>query len=297
VFFRPAWLRTWLAHFGANCQPVVLTAESGELTGVAPLMRVGNHVTFIGDPEITDFMDFIVDPECIDTAYTSLWSQIDAEAWQELDLWGLMAGSPTRHLIAELALEAGYTVEEEQEAVAPRLALPADWEGYFAALNKKDRHELRRKIRRVFESGGRVQLDVFSEQHEVEAGIETFLDLHTRSRQDKTDFMTDGMGTFFRSMASALAAEGLVRLFLLRINSRPAASVLCFDAGNCLYLYNSGYDPEFSSISVGLVSKALCVQWAIENGKQCLDFLRGNESYKYDLGAHDQRIYRLKVRR
>jgi CelD/BcsL family acetyltransferase involved in cellulose biosynthesis len=127
--------------------------------------------------------------------------------------------------------------------------------------------------------------------------MDTFLDLHTGSRQDKTDFMTDGMSSFFRRMASALSAEGLIRLFILQINARPAAAVLCFDAGSYLYLYNSGYDPEFSSLSVGLVSKALCLKWAIENGKKGIDFLRGNEPYKYDLGASDQEIYRLQIRR
>ena len=98
-------------------------------------------------------------------------------------------------------------------------------------------------------------------------------------------------------MASAMAAEGLIRLFMLRVNRRPAACVLCFDAGSYLYLYNSGYDPEFSSLSVGLVSKALCVQWAIENGMTGLDFLRGDEPYKYDLGAKDQEIYRIRLSR
>ena len=62
-------------------------------------------------------------------------------------------------------------------------------------------------------------------------------------------------------------------------------------------MYNSGYDPEFSSFSVGLVSKAMCLQWAIEHGKSSVDFLRGNEAYKYDLGARDQQVHRLLVRR
>jgi CelD/BcsL family acetyltransferase involved in cellulose biosynthesis len=48
---------------------------------------------------------------------------------------------------------------------------------------------------------------------------------------------------------------------------------------------------------VGIVSKALCLQWAIENGKKGLDFLRGDEPYKYDLGAKDQDVLRLTLRR
>lgn len=297
VFLHPIWLRTWLSEFGANCEPVFLSARDDSPLGVAPLMRLDDRLTFVGDPEICDYMDFLVAPDRSAAAYEELWRRVRAEAWSQLDLWGLMAASPTAGAIADLATADGYAVERELEAVAPRIDLPSSWDEYLASLSKKDRHELRRKMRRLFESGAGVDFDVFSEQKDVVSRMDAFLNLHTGSRQDKTDFMTDGMASFFRRMASALAAEGLVRLFMLSVNGRPAASVFCFDAGNCLYLYNSGYDPEFSSLAVGLVSKALCLQWAIENGKQCLDFLRGNEPYKYDLGARDREIYTLRVRR
>jgi CelD/BcsL family acetyltransferase involved in cellulose biosynthesis len=260
-------------------------------------MRADDRLTFIGDHNICDYMDFLVAPDAGEEAYAALWQSLCGEDWSDLELWGLMASSPTREIVTRLAREAGYGVAEELEAVAPRVELPESWEDYLLSLNKKDRHELRRKIRRVFDSGAAVDFEVLSTQEEIVGAMDGFLDLHTRSRQDKTDFMTDDMSNFFRRMASALSAEGLIRLFTLRINARPAASVLCFDAGSCLYLYNSGYDPEFSSLAVGLVSKALCLQWAIENGKKTLDFLRGNEPYKYDLGAKDQEVYRLRVRR
>jgi CelD/BcsL family acetyltransferase involved in cellulose biosynthesis len=217
--------------------------------------------------------------------------------WTELTLWGLMASSPARDAIKRLAAASGYSVVEEREAVAPRLELPESWDAYVDSLGKKDRHELRRKLRRLFDSGAAVELNVFSEQADVVAMMDSFLDLHTRSRQDKTEFMTPEMASFFRRMASAMSAAGYVRLFMLSINAKPAAAVFCFDAGSYLYMYNSGYDPDYANLSVGLVSKALCLQWAIENGKKGLDFLRGNEPYKYDFGAKDQEIYRIVVRR
>jgi CelD/BcsL family acetyltransferase involved in cellulose biosynthesis len=297
VFLHPAWLRTWLAEFGEDCEACVCSAGDDGLLGVAPLMRSDDTLTFIGDPQICDFMDIVVEPRRREEAYARLWRDICAEDWSQLDLWGLVASSPSRAAITSLAQASGYAVAEEAEAVAPRLELPASWDEYVASLPKKDRHELRRKLRRLFESGGKVELEVLINQADVAAAMDTFLDLHTRSRQDKTDFMTEEMAVFFRRVASALAAEGLVRLFMLRINARPAAAVLCFDAGSYLYMYNSGYDPAFAALSVGLLSKALCLRWAIENGKQGLDFLRGDESYKYDLGAHDQQIYRLRVSR
>lgn len=297
VFLHPAWLRAWLSEFCGSNEPCFCVARGDGFSAVAPLLRTDDRLTFIGDPSICDFMDFVVDAARPKEAYAALWRAVCAQEWSELDLWGLMASSPTREQVGALARAEGYAVEEQLEAVAPRLALPATWEEYLASLNKKDRHELRRKIRRVFESGGGVGLEVLSRQDEVAAAMDTFLELHTRSRQDKTEFMTPAMAVFFRRMASSLAAEGLVRLFILRINARPAAAVLCLDAGSYLYMYNSGYDPAFAGLAVGLVSKALCLRWALENGKKGLDFLRGNEAYKYDLGARDQEIYRLVVRR
>jgi CelD/BcsL family acetyltransferase involved in cellulose biosynthesis len=297
VFLHPVWLRTWLAEFGADVEPLILTCGDGSLLGVAPLMRADDRLTFIGDASICDFMDILVDPDQADAAYDDLWQQLCAEDWSELELWGLMASSPTRDRLKAFAALQAYGVHETPEAVSPRLSLPETWEEYLASLNKKDRHELRRKIRRLFDSGAAVDFEVLSVQAEVVAAMDDFLDLHTRSRQDKTDFMTPEMALFFRRMASALSGEGLVRLFMLRINARPAAAVLCFDAGSHLYLYNSGYDPEFSALSVGLVSKALCLRWAIENAKTGIDFLRGDESYKYDLGAQDQQIYTLRLTR
>ena len=300
VFLNPTWLRSWLSEFGdtgAACEPVILLADGNEPNGVAPLMRVDERLTFIGDPSICDFMDFLVWPEQASEAYADLWQQIDAEDWPVLDLWGLPAASATREQISTFAREAGYAVREELEAVAPRIDLPATWDDYLAGLGKKDRHELRRKMRRLFESGAEVSFEVLSEQSEIVPAMDTFIKLHINSRMDKTEFMTDSMALFFRRMASAMSAEGLVRLFMLNINSRPAASVLCFDAGSQLYMYNSGYEPEFSSLAVGLVSKALCLRWAIGDGKSGLDFLRGDEPYKYDLGATNREIYRLIVTR
>lgn len=299
MFQHPVWLRTWLAEFGDKCQPLFLTAEdeTGAIRGVAPCMIQDDVLTFIGDPSIVDFMDVAVEPGHEQMAYPTLWTKLCAEDWTELVLWGLPATSPTRGEITRLAREAGYGVAEIVEAVAPRVDLAASWEEYLASLNKKDRHELRRKTRRLFDSGAEVRFEVLTRQEDIVPGLEQFLELHTRSRMDKTEFMTDEMASFFRRMTSAMAACDLIRLFFLYVNSRPAAAVLCFDAGSHLYMYNSGYDPDFSGLAVGLVSKALCLQWAIEQGKTGADFLRGNESYKYDLGAKDQEIYRLVVRR
>src|SRR5688572_7450199 len=146
-FVHPTWLQTWLSEFGGNVEPLFLSAGDGSCIGVAPLMRADDRLTFIGDHNICDLMDVHVDPARADEAYASLWGQVCAEEWTDMELWGLMAGSPTLANLTAHARAAGYGVASELEAVAPRLPLPASWEDYLASLGKKDRHELRRKIR------------------------------------------------------------------------------------------------------------------------------------------------------
>jgi CelD/BcsL family acetyltransferase involved in cellulose biosynthesis len=117
------------------------------------------------------------------------------------------------------------------------------------------------------------------------------------SRGDKASFMSEQIGRFFHRMAPALASDGLLRLYELELNGSPIAAVLCFDQGRRLFFYNSGYDPAYAQFAVGLGSKAMCLQDAIESGHTCVDFLRGHEPYKYDLGGKDRQIYRALIRR
>ena len=75
------------------------------------------------------------------------------------------------------------------------------------------------------------------------------------------------------------------------------ATSLCFDYGSSRLLYNSGYNPEFSYYSVGLLLNALCLREAIEQGIGYFDFLRGPEAYKQHLGGQQRNLYQMVVKR
>jgi CelD/BcsL family acetyltransferase involved in cellulose biosynthesis len=298
VFHRPTWQGLWLEHFGNGREPLFLAARDGDhLVGVAPLMRDGLRLALVGDHEICDYMDFVVEPGRESEFFAAVFRSLGEEPWEEMDLRGLAAYSPALEELSTATNGLGWRVERELEAVAPHVELPSSWEEYLARLDGKNRHELRRKMRRLRQSGARVELRDLRSPQEVAAGMEDFLRLHTAARQDKADFMTPQMQSFFRAMSVALADEGLIRLFMMDLDGRPAATVLCFDCCRQLHLYNSGFDPELASLSVGLLSKVLCLEVALNEGKGCLDFLRGSEPYKYDLGGHDLPIYRCRVRR
>ena len=294
-----SWQRVWWQHFGGNRQPLLLTVrDGGRLVGLASLMRENDRLLLAGDPNIQDYMDVVVAADAGDAVYAALFERIAAEPWQELVLWGVPDFSRTLTVFPELARASGMSVEDEYEATCPRITpLPDSWDRYLESLSKKDRHELRRKIRRFQEAGADMTLYAVTEPEGIAAGLDDFIRLHTSSRRDKAEFMTPEMEAFFRDMAPTLAMDGIVRLFFIELNHQRVAALLAFDVGGELMLYNSGYDPAYSGASVGLVSKALTLKAAIEDGKTCYDFLRGVEPYKYDLGATSLDVRTLTVRR
>ena len=107
--------------------------------------------------------------------------------------------------------------------------------------------------------------------------------------------MTAQMESFFRSLTEAMAELGLLRLGILEVDTQPAAMTLGFDYNDAIYLYNSAYDPNYSNLSVGLLSKVLCIKESIEESKKKFDFLKGGEPYKYYLGGGETTLYGCQI--
>jgi len=159
-------------------------------------------------------------------------------------------------------------------------------------LTPKQRHELKRKLRRLDEEG---EISYRTSTDANLRDVDIFLRLFRDSRQDKAAFLTPEMESFFRSLANAMSEQKLLRLSILELNTSPVAVTMSFDYKNDMYLYNSGYDPQYAQLSVGVISKALCIKDSIERGRKRFDFLKGDEAYKYHLGGHESPIYKCSV--
>ena len=298
IFTRPSWLRIWLHVFEGHRDLLLLTVRAdGRLCGVAAFIATDAGLRLAGDPEVWDYADLPSRRGHERGVLDALLAYLVEKGWNHIELWGLAEDSPTYRELPGAAERYGYRLNTEQEAVCPSIDLPADWDTHLSRLNKKDRHELRRKMRRFEEADGPATLVALTEVDEVAAALPDFFRLHVESREDKAEFMTPVMRHFFEHVAEELAGEGALRLYFMERTGKRLASILCFDGGDSLMLYNSGYDPQYAGVSVGLVSKVLCLQRAIDDGKKRLNFLRGPERYKYDLGAHDVAVYRGTLQR
>jgi CelD/BcsL family acetyltransferase involved in cellulose biosynthesis len=103
------------------------------------------------------------------------------------------------------------------------------------------------------------------------------------------------MKSFFVLVAEAMAESGLLKWGLLRVDKNPVSAIMCFDYKDCIYLYNSGYDPAYMTLSAGLICKLLAIKNSIEMKKKRFDFLKGAENYKYHLGGKEVPLYRCQI--
>ena len=294
VFLTPEWQETWWAQCGVGGSDLRLlkVGADDEPLGIAPMALQGETLAFLGDTDLFDYHDFIGEsPEF----FEALVRCLDAEPWSELDLRSVPEFSPTLTHLVDLYRVKGYSVSVEPEDVVPGLQLPATWDEYLAGLRKKDRHELRRKLRRL-ESAGEVRV-VLSDESSLDKDVDAFLELMRESSDEKRDFMRPDREAFFRRVVQRIHEAGHLRLFSLDLDGERVASVICFDYDGRRLLYNSGYRLAHRPLSVGLMLKALCLKDAIESGMSYFDFLRGPEPYKYHLGGKDVTLYHVLVGR
>lgn len=295
VFVLPPWLEVWWQTFGAEFELFTRTVRQGDkIIGIAPLMVKENTAFLIGNTDVCDYLDFIVTPGMEKDFFNTLLDDLKKKGISHLDLKNVRPDATVLTSLLNIAKERGYKVVSTQEDISLEMDLPNDWEEYLAALSTKQRHEVRRKLRRLSEAG-----DV--RYYSVDGGaaipktMDNFFKMFVESRQDKAAFMTEQMKTFFRLLADTMARVGLLRLGVLELDTQPVAQIMCFDYNDCIYLYNSGYDPDYVSLSPGLLSKVLAIKDSIEKGKKRFDFLRGAEIYKYHLGGREIPLYRCQI--
>ena len=298
IFLSPQWQEVWWDNFGGGREMTGFSVPGagGGVDALASLARSDDTIGFVGAPDTFDYNDFVVRPGFEDAFYPTLLDVLEGWDWREVRLDSLLEHSPTLAHLPELARKRGYSVEVNYEDVTSGVNLPGDWNEYLSLLSKKDRHELRRKLRRL-DSQTEWRWYCLTSPDEVEASFDEFLALMRMSRADKEEYMTPERESFFRALARRMAELDQLRLFFMEIDGVRAAASLCFDYWRTRLLYNSGYDPALSYYSVGLLLHAMCVRDAIEKGMDYFDFLRGPEPYKAHLGGSQKSLYRMVVKR
>ena len=295
IFVLPPWLKVWWQEFNSGAELYLTTARQGEqIIGMAPLLIREGVVYFIGSTDVCDYLDFVVVPGMEKDFFDVLLEDLKQKKIKHLNLRPLKPDSTVLTSFVEIAQTQGHEVRYQPEDVSLELDLPSTWEEYLATLTRKQRHEVRRKLRRLSKAG-KVDYRYVEANQQVDDLMNTFLKLFSMSQQEKASFMNIQRESFFRSLAEAMADVRLLRFGILELDKISAAMIMCFYYNDVIYLYNSAYDPRYKPLSVGMLSKVLCIKESIEEGRKKWDFLKGDEAYKYHLGGKEVPLYSCQI--
>lgn len=294
-FILPAWLESWWTVFGEGYEKMIFSAWSGgELIGLAPLMRRDEEAFLIGSSDVCDYLDFVVKPGAEKDFLESLLPELQKAGIKRLVLHSQRPDAVAFQGLFAPSADSGWRADFSRKDLSFILSLPHSWEDYLMTLNKKQRHEVRRKLRRLKREEPAFVYRHLAGEKEVVAFLPSFYDLFLQN-PEKKDFMSKKMERYFRLLVRSTASAGIARFAVLEIESEPAAAVLYFDYANRIWLYNSGFSSNYKTLSVGLLSKLLLLKESIEKGRQIFDFLKGQETYKIRLGSTPIPIYQLSL--
>ena len=180
---------------------------------------------------------------------------------------------------------AGVAHRSTPHTATAVLELPGSFDDYLMSIGKKERHETRRKRRRFEATLGPPRIVTAEDAGPV---LGDFFRLHRRSKGRKGSFMTDRMAGMF---ADFLGVAGWRLDALYGDGPRLVAAVIGYADESGYYLYNSAYDPDLGHASPGVVLLSELIRTAIDSGLGVLDFLKGEETYKFRLGARRRQLF------
>ncbi len=249
-------------------------------------------------------------PRAADAIVDELAQERPVDPWSVIDLRRLRQADPATEILSAAfgrrEMAEGWTLNIEREDVCPIIRLPegGDLDAFFATLGKKQRHEIRRKVRRA-EDAGDVEL---VESVDPATDLDAFIDLHQRRwgelglfpptpGGDQARVFVRRLFELFGEATAADPSHPSIHLSFLTVGGKRIGASIHFETAGSLLYYNAGIDPDARALSPGVVLLERLVRRAIERDKCRVDLLRGDEPYKYEWGGVDEPVMRILVRR
>jgi CelD/BcsL family acetyltransferase involved in cellulose biosynthesis len=293
-FLLPEWqLASWQNFAQDRPRTLVSARADGVLVGIA-LFRESREgdLVFEGE-EVSDYQDLLVEPLVRPHFVNKLlaWMRIHGRG-QDFRLERLPPGSP----LTSSALPAPWIARRGPQDVCPFVAIPEGARELDAVI---PRGFLRRieQMRRVAARRFDVQV-VEAQSTSWPAHLSALFRLHAQRWQLRGQsgvLVNPAVQAFHREVVPKLLARRRLRLFELRFDDRPAASLYALYAHGRIAYYVGGFEPEFARLSPGRLLICHLFQEAMREGATEIDFLRGVERYKYDWGATNRSTFKMTI--
>lgn len=288
------WIKIWLKHFASSIQETIIVCiyENEQLIGIAPFSLNDKSLEFLTISSISDKISL--------SDYGDIIAKVGYErvVWKSvvaaLDEYCRLHDCVVRYrYIRELSpsysiLPSIINISPIAIDVAPHIQLPNTWDAYLKKLSNHQRHEIKRKLKNA-EQTQLTLLKGIANQATANHFICLARGVHLDS--EKQNFFTLEVSAFFTDLITTLGSLKKLEVNFLCRGKEYVGALIVFLYKDEWLAYNSSYDPQYSYLSPGIVLFSLIMQHAMDRGIYKLDFLRGDEHYKYHLGASPQILY------
>ncbi len=305
VFLTWEWLSTWCAHLSAGTKLHVITVRRGsQILAIAPFVSRGTsllgalRLSFIGTGRVgSDYLDILVRHGAAAEAIAKLSAHL-VQTDAQLDLAQVRVTASAARLLARDLRLSGGLVGATRTHRCPYIDLKGlTFDSYLASLGSEHRYNFQRKLRKL-ETAHAMRFEPVDSEARRRELLPVLFELHRLrwSERGGSDGLSgEGIRGFHEEWSRLALSRGWLRFFILWLKDTPAAAFYGFRYGRVFSFYQSGFDPRFSKLSVGLVTMGLAIRSALDEGAAEFDLLHGEESYKLHWAKRSRRLFRLSV--
>ena len=292
-FLRHEWIRTWWGCFGSGGRlHIIIVRAGGRIAAIAPLMA--ETVWMYGMPvrrlrllhnDHTPRADFIV-ADVPDQSYLAIWTALRQAkvGWDVLQLGQLPQQSPTCQAIRALAEADGCALGVWHSDSAPYLELKGTWDQYLDGLTAKFRGNLRNRLSRLTRIGEPV-VETLDDSTAILAARDDAFRLEASGWKHAAGTAVAAepdVHRFYSLLAERASASGWLRLLFLSVNGRRIGVAYGSRYANRLFLFKTGYDPEYAQYSPFKLLTYFAIRDAFREGLDEVDFLGDAEPWKLE---------------
>ncbi|MGD0057105.1 MAG: GNAT family N-acetyltransferase [Methanomassiliicoccales archaeon] len=306
VFMSFDWVRLWLRHFESVASPrVVVLERNGEIEAIAPFVLVlrssmgikVKRLMFLGNSSGT------AEAYDLGVMYTGEEREIVdgiMEALREID-WNLMQLLDIRdesfcNALCE-RVQTEWQMDPPVRTSCPFVSIPLS--GDILALAQSRTRRKMRKVTSTLEGEGRLHSRVGRSPEEVVEAMKTYIRHHRERWESKggSIFSNDKLGSFMLDIGRELSEKGIAEMYEVLIDGEVASQAFCIKDGDWMRAYRIGINTKFMDFSPGYLVAHVAMKDAQNRGFKVFDWGKGEEQFKYLVGAEDRYIFGIQAKR
>jgi CelD/BcsL family acetyltransferase involved in cellulose biosynthesis len=249
----------------------------------------------------SDNLDLPVRPGCEAEFSRTLidWLEAHHSDWDVCQFRTLPSDSPMGTQLRKDVEARGWrlTVSTRPQSVVD---LGATWDSYLKRLSSKERGKIGLRSRRLEKKYQDVKIRRCATPGELEYALQALFDLHGKHwnlRGLPGTLHSPARRQFYRELAGSLLARQRLEFWVLELDGKITAAQFGLRHADAVFSLQEGFDPDYSSDSVGYVLRSQVLKNLMADGIRKYDFLGGTDDSKIRWGAEVRNYVNLEFAR